>query len=87
MKTKLTLNIDDRVIEKVKTLSKKRKQSISAIVEEYLKNFTSQSQETSSGNTETFTKSFRKLFPAKPAQDFDYKKARREHLEKKYGRK
>ena len=41
MKTKLTLNIDEKVVKKTKILSRKRKTSISAIVEEYLARITS----------------------------------------------
>jgi hypothetical protein len=85
MKTKLTLNIEDTVIKKTKLFSKKRKKSISAIIEEYLENLTS--KKTNEDFGETFSQRFRKLFPAKPVKSFDYKKVINEYRDEKYGRK
>jgi chorismate mutase len=87
MKTKLTLNIDDRIIEKAKIISKKRKQSISSIVEEYLDKITLENQKKIKVK-ETFTENFRKLFPANPVkEDYNYKKVINEYRDKKYGSK
>lgn len=88
MKTKLTLNIDDYIIEKAKIISKKRKQSISAIVEEYLNKITLEKQEKIPKVKETFTENFRKLFPANPVKEnYDYIEVINEYRDKKYGSK
>lgn len=88
MKTKLTLNIDDTTIRKVKLLSKRRKQSISSIIEDYLNKITNGNQEINrKKSTSTFTESFRKLFPPKIPKDYNYKKIINEYRDKKYGGK
>lgn len=85
MKTKLTLNIDDAAVEKVKILSRRRKQSISSIIEDYLHKITNENQTVIKKSSGTFTENFRKLFPPKPLKDYDYKKIINEHRDKKYG--
>lgn len=85
MKTKLTLNIDDAAVEKVRLLSKKRKQSISSIIEDYLNKITNENNKVTKNNTGTFTENFRKLFPTKPIKDYDYKKIINQHRDRKYG--
>ncbi len=88
MKTKLTLNIEDNVIEEIKTLSKKRKQSVSSIVEQYLRDLTGKTNKRKSTSAETFTERFRRSFPSKEIKDnYDYKGERHKYLDKKYGRK
>jgi hypothetical protein len=39
MKTKLTLNVDDKIVARAKKISAKKKVSLSSIVEEYLDKF------------------------------------------------
>jgi hypothetical protein len=39
MKTKLTLNIDDKIVARAKKVSTRKKISLSSIVENYWKNF------------------------------------------------
>lgn len=85
MKTKLTLNIDDAVIEKVKILSKKRKQSISSIFEDYLNKIINENQGIIKKSTTTFTEDFRKLFPPRPQKDYNYKKIINNYRDQKYG--
>ena len=85
MKTKLTLNIEDSVIKKTKTFSKKRNKSISAIVEEYLEKVTSKKPDEE--YSDTFSQRFRKLFPAKPVKNYNYKNTINEYRDEKYGRK
>ncbi len=86
MKTKLTLNIEDTVVKKIKILSRQRNKSISAIVEEYLEKITSKN--TKSDDTgESFSQRFRKLFPSKPPKIDDYKKIINEYREDKYSGK
>ncbi len=85
MKTKLTLNIEDAIIKKTKKLSKKRNKSVSAMVEEYLEKITSGKSHEETGDN--FTQRFRKLFPATPIKNYDYKKVINEYRDEKYGRK
>lgn len=88
MKTKLTLNIDDAVIDKVKKLSLRRKQSVSSIVEDYLKVLTATGIKTKGGNAISFTQQFRNEFPVKSSPaEVNYKKEYHQHLEKRYAGK
>ena len=43
MKTKLTLNIDDKIVARAKRASVKRKVSLSSVVEDYLDKFSQRS--------------------------------------------
>lgn len=45
MRTKLTLSIDDAVIEQAKTYASRKNRSVSRIVEEYLRNLASAESE------------------------------------------
>jgi len=79
MNTKLTLTIDSKVIESAKKYSKEHGESISKIVEDYLRNFTpKQSRKKKSSIME-----LRGILGSAPA-DFDYRKERDEYLEEKY---
>lgn len=89
MKTKLTLNIEETIIKKMKTVSKKRKQSISSIVEDYFKeNFPAPlPAKKKKAGEETFTERFRRMFP--PPENItstDYKAEWHKHLDEKYGK-
>ncbi|ANI90023.1 hypothetical protein A9P82_12465 [Arachidicoccus ginsenosidimutans] len=86
MKTKLTLSIEESVVDKVKNLSKKRNQSVSSFVENYLRSLTSgEKQAVEKGSS--FTENFRKKFPVTASKliNADYKKEWHKHLEEKYG--
>ncbi|HEY2725692.1 MAG TPA: DUF6364 family protein [Parafilimonas sp.] len=87
MKTKLTLNIEESVVDKVKILSKKQRQSISALVENYLKSITVSTKKQTEKKGITFTEKFRKDFPItkSPSTTSDYKKEWHKHLDEKYG--
>lgn len=86
MKTKLTLNIEESIVDKVKILSKKQRQSISSLVENYLRSIAFSSKKKPEKKGMTFTEKFRKNFPAtKPASSADYKKEWHKHLDEKYG--
>ena len=88
MKTKLTLNIDDKIVARAKRESAKRNVSLSSIVEDYLDRFSKNGANKKSKKTEPpllerirkFTKNAKA-----PAEDVDYKKAFHEHLDNKYG--
>ena len=81
MTTKLTLTIEDEVIEKAKTYAKHRGHSLSNIVENYLKSVIN---ETKINKTELtpIVKSLKGSFKA-PAE-FNYKKELSKGLIKKY---
>jgi uncharacterized protein DUF6364 len=87
MKTKLTLNIEESVIDKVKILSKKQRQSISSLVEKYLRSITVSSEKQSVKKGLTFTEKFRKKFPLSKSVSArtNYKNEWHKHLDEKYG--
>ncbi len=87
MKTKLTLSIDADVIQKAKSITSKRKQSLSFIVEDYLKSLTAMPTPKSSKKELTFTEAFRKKFPPSKIKmtDEEMEKSRYEYLLKKHG--
>jgi len=81
MATKLTLTIDQSVISKAKKYARKNGQSVSNIVENYLKNITME-ETNSESDLPPITKSLKGIFKAPP--DFDYKKELIKDLEKKH---
>jgi hypothetical protein len=89
MKTKLTLNIDDKIVARAKRASAKRKVSLSFIVEEYLDKFSNHSLPKKNKNEEpSILERIRKYTKkAKPLpDDYDYKKVWHQHLDEKYGK-
>lgn len=88
MKTKLTLNIDDKIVARAKRESAKRNVSLSYVVENYLDRFskpdamkkTKKSEPSLLERIRKYTKN-----AAPVSDDFDYKKAIHEHLDEKYG--
>lgn len=88
MKTKLTLNIDDKIVARAKRISAQRKTSLSSLVEEYLDRISkSNSHKNTTKSEPSLLERIRKYTKnAKPLpEDFDYKKAMHEHLDEKYG--
>jgi hypothetical protein len=85
MDTKLTLKLDKNVIEKAKVYAAKQKISISFIVENYLNAITSteKSEEKDEVKISEFVKSI-SVGNGEIPVDFDYKKARQDHLIEKY---
>ncbi len=89
MKTKLTLNVDDKIVARAKKASAKRKVSLSSVVEEYLERY---SKSTLPGKNNDCKPSLldriRKYTKnAKPlSESYDYKKVWHEHLDEKYGK-
>ena len=87
MKTKLTLSIDAEVIEKAKRTSEKRKQSLSFIVEDFLRTIAANTSQKNKKKAPTFTEMFRNKFPAaKNFTETDYKKQWHNHLDEEYGK-
>lgn len=80
MTTKLTLTIDDSIIEKAKIYAKDKNRSLSHIIENYLKMLVE--EESKTFKTTPIVSSLRGSFKA-PA-DFDYKQELENELVKKY---
>jgi predicted CopG family antitoxin len=81
MNTKLTLTIEDVVIEKAKKYARQEGRSLSDLVENYLKAITS-STEIKEVELSPIVKSLRGSFKA--PEDFDYKKELINSLSEKY---
>ncbi|HEY8689699.1 MAG TPA: DUF6364 family protein [Chitinophagaceae bacterium] len=79
MLTKLTLNISKPVIEKAKRTARKKRTSISRLVEEYLKKISSEGEE------ESIVDYMIKNAPTKKTPYGAEKKILKEKLIKKYG--
>lgn len=81
MDTKLTLKLDQEIIEKAKQYASEKKISLSRIVENYLNSLTSD-KENNDIQISPFVKSLSSGIEI-PA-DYDYKKDRADYLEQKY---
>jgi len=80
MTTKLTLTIDDNVIDSAKKYARMKGKSLSGIVENYLKSISTQDENT----PELSPKVTRLMGVISLPEDFDYKKELGEALIKKY---
>ena len=81
MNTKLTLKLDQEIIEKAKQYASERKLSLSRIIENYLNSLTSD-QTNNDIEISPFVKSLSSGISI-PA-DYDYKKERADYLDQKY---
>ncbi|SFB21014.1 DUF6364 family protein [Algoriphagus aquimarinus] len=81
MDTKLTLKLDQEIIEKAKLFASDRKLSLSRLIENYLNSLTSD-QPTDELEISPFVKSLSTGVEI-PA-DYDYKKDRADYLDRKY---
>jgi hypothetical protein len=81
MNTKLTLKLDQEVIEKAKQYASEKKLSLSRIIENYLNSLTSDKS-----NDDIQISPFVKSLSSgiKIPADYDYKKDRADYLEQKY---
>jgi len=81
MDTKLTLKLNQEIIEKAKIYASEKKISLSRVIENYLNSLTSEKSE---GNFDIspFVKSLSS--DIKISSDYDYKNDRADYLEKKY---
>lgn len=82
MNTKLTLTIEQSVIEKAKRYAKERERSLSDIIENYLKIITNESAVDDEIETTPIVRSLRGSFNA--PESFDYKKELTKGLSEKY---
>ena len=81
MTTKLTLSVEEKVIQRAKVYAKKTGRSLSEIVELYLESITADH----SLENEPISPKLRKLIGSvKLPKNFNEEKSKREYLEKKY---
>jgi macrodomain Ter protein organizer (MatP/YcbG family) len=80
MNTKLTIKLDDDVITRAKTYAKRRKTSLSRMIESYLDSVTK--PESNKIEITPLVKSLSGVITLK--DDYDYKKDRTDYLIKKY---
>jgi hypothetical protein len=81
MSTKLTITIDENVIEKAKKYAKSKKNSLSKIIENYLKTLVNEDKKETT-ELSPIVKSLKGSFKAD--KDFDYKKELTKRLSDKY---
>jgi len=82
MNTKLTLTIEQEIIERAKNYAKEKNRSLSDIIENYLKMLTKSEQKQKIEKLNPIVKSLKGSF--KMPKDMDYKKELRSRLEEKY---
>ena len=82
MTTKLTLTIDDSVIDSAKEYARKKGESLSGIVENYLKSITTREEP----NLDISDKVKKMMGVISLPDDFDYKKELGNTIVKKYDR-
>ncbi len=82
METKLTLRLNDNVIERAKNYARIHKISLSKMIESYLDSITKQNEDEKKISITPLVESLSGVIDL-PA-DFDYKKEYRDYLEKKY---
>jgi F0F1-type ATP synthase membrane subunit b/b' len=82
MDTKLTLKLNQEIIEKAKVYASQKKVSLSRIIENYLNSLTNDAKSDNSIEISPFVKSIRTS--NKIAVDLDYKKEYSENLLSKY---
>lgn len=82
MNTKLTLTIEQSVIEKAKKYARNRERSLSDLIENYLKALTQEEESKTKNELSPTLKSLKGSF--KVPKDFDYKKELTDRLSEKY---
>ncbi len=82
MNTKLTLTIEQDVIQKAKDYAKDKNRSLSDIIENYLKSLTQENSEENKPKLTPIVKSLKGSF--KMPEDFDYKEELKKVLEEKH---
>jgi len=86
MKTKLTLNIDDKIVARAKRVSAKRKTSLSSLVEEYLDRISkSNSNKKIKKSEPSLLERIRKYTHPVEISDEQIEKLKEKHLNEKYG--
>ncbi|MDE3183232.1 MAG: hypothetical protein KGM16_07430 [Bacteroidota bacterium] len=86
MKTKLTLNIDDKIVARAKRVSANRKTSLSSMVEEYLDRISkSNSNKKTKKSEPSLLERIRKYTYPVEISDEQIEKLKEKHLNEKYG--
>lgn len=86
MKTKLTLNIDDKIVARAKRESAKRNVSLSFIVENYLDRFANNHSHKKTKESEpSLLERIRKYTHPVEISDEEIENLKEEHLREKYG--
>ena len=82
METKLTLRLNDQIIEKAKIYARSHKISLSKMIESYLDSLTNQNEKEKNKLITPFVESLSGVIDL--PSDFDNKKEYRDFLDKKY---
>ncbi len=82
MNTKLTLTIEQEIIEQAKIYAKEKNRSLSDIIENFLKILTKEDKKQGNDNLSPITKSLKGTFKA--PKNIDYKKELKKRLDQKY---
>lgn len=86
MKTKLTLNIDDKIVARAKKVSARKKVSLSSLVEDYLDKFSKKNIDRNHSNTEpSLLDRLKKYTKHIEMSDEEIEKRKDEYLRKKHG--
>lgn len=87
MKTKLTLSVDDEIIERAKKVSARRKVSLSAVVEDYLDRYSKRDPDKKNENSTqpSLLERIRKYTHPVEISDEKIQKLKEEHMREKYG--
>ena len=86
MKTKLTLNVDDKIVARAKRASARRKVSLSSVVENYLDRFSKNDSDKKNENSEpSLLERIRKYTHPVEISDEEIEKLKEEHMREKYG--
>ncbi len=86
MKTKLTLNIDDKIVARAKKISAKKNVSLSSVVEEYLDRFSRNVAQPKGLKTgSSLVERIRKYTRHVEISDAEIDKRIEEHMQEKYG--
>lgn len=86
MKTKLTLNVDDKIVTRAKRASAKRKVSLSSLVENYLDRFSKNDSDKKNETSEpSLLERIRKYTHPVEISDEELEKQKEEYLREKYG--
>lgn len=86
MKTKLTLNVDDKIVARAKRATAKRKVSLSSVVEEYLEKYSRNFLPGKNKNTQpSLLERIRKYTHPVEISDAEIDKRVEEHMKEKYG--
>jgi hypothetical protein len=84
MDHKLTLKLDNQVVERAKTYARKKNTSLSKLIESYLEFLTTDHSAENSQEVTPLVKSISGVL--KPDASLDYKTSYKKHLTKKYSK-